>query len=191
MSTHPSETARDRATLIRIASGDRIALGELYDRYGAHLLAVADRMLGSRGEAEDLVHDVFVEVWQAAGQYDPARGTVRTWLSLRTRSRALDRIRSPARRRSVDWEAVTASRLEAKDVDAGTALDAARVHPILAELPETQRQVLMLGYFEGLTCSEMAEELQIPIGTVKSRVAAALRKMREKLAPPVGAGGAS
>ena len=92
-----AQAERDERLIAAVAEGNRDALGELYDRFAPSMLAVALRMLGSSREAEDVVQDVFLEAWQRAAHYDRARGTVRTWLMLRLRSRTLDRLRSTAR----------------------------------------------------------------------------------------------
>lgn len=167
----------DADLLSAMARGDSDALGHLYDRYASLLLATAIRILGGRREAEDLVHDVLMEVWQKCADYDQGRGSVRTWVLIRLRSRALDRCRRAGR---VRLEAIE----EGDDLgpaggdEPGQNLDHARVRRALDELPAAQRQVLELGYFEGLSASEIAERLAIPIGTVKSRTAAGLTKLR-------------
>ena len=128
---------------------------------------------------------MFVEVWRRAGDYDPERGSVASWLRVRMRSRALDRVRSPARRRSQPLEAASEPMHEA---DAERAADGASLRAALGELPSEQRAVLWLGYFEGLSSSEIAEREGIPLGTVKSRAAAAMAKLRAHLrASPGGA----
>jgi RNA polymerase sigma-70 factor, ECF subfamily len=164
------------------AAGDRDCLAGLYDRYAPALLAIGRRILGDRREAEDLLHDVFIEVWRQAGDYDESRGTVRAWLLMRMRSRALDRRKSAALSKRADLPApdqiadVAADARGGEDPALGPDRDAVR--RALAELPAEQRQVLELGYFEGLSSSEIAERVCAPIGTVKSRVAAALSKLR-------------
>ena len=134
-----------------------------------------------RREAEDLLHDVFLEVWRTAKDYDPERGRVRTWLTIRMRSRALDLQKSARVSRNVGDDSVI-DRV-ASDSDIADSPDRSRVRKALASLPVEQRQVLELGYFEGLSCSEIAERIGTPIGTVKSRVAAALGKLRQSLGP--------
>lgn len=168
----------DKALIIRVARGDRDALAVLYDRHGSLMLALGVRILKDRGEAQELLHDVFLEAWKRAGDYDPARGTVRTWLTLRMRSRCLDRVKSAGRSRTRPageaLEALSgtiASRAESRT-------DASRVRGALDQLPAEQRRILELGYFHGLSCSEMATELEIPVGTVKSRLHAAMKKLR-------------
>jgi RNA polymerase sigma-70 factor, ECF subfamily len=171
----------DDADLIKqVAEGDRAALGTLYDRFAPAMLAVGQRIVGGPREAEDLVHDVFLEAWLRARYYDPARGSVRTWLMLRLRSRALDRRRSAQRGRSMDVDDL---KLEAKPTDGGpgAGADARRVRGLLAELPAEQRTVLELSYFQGCTCAEIATTLDIPIGTVKSRMSRAIAQLRASL----------
>ncbi len=161
------------------AAGDRDCLAELYDRYASACLAIGRRILGDRREAEDLLHDVFLEAWRQAGDYDEGRGTVRSWLLMRMRSRALDRRKAAAFARRADLPANdSAGEVAAPLEDPTLGPDRSAVRRALALLPVEQRQVLELGYFEGLSSSEIAERVQAPIGTVKSRVAAALAKLR-------------
>jgi RNA polymerase sigma-70 factor, ECF subfamily len=164
------------------AGGDRDCLAALYDRYAPALLAIGRRILGDRREAEDLLHDVFIEVWRQAGDYDEARGSVRGWLLMRMRSRALDRRKSAAISKRADLPAPDAVVDVHGDAQGGEdptlAPDRQAVRRALEQLPAEQRQVLELGYFEGLSSSEIAERVRAPIGTVKSRVAAALSKLR-------------
>jgi RNA polymerase sigma-70 factor (ECF subfamily) len=171
--------------LVRAAAkGDSQALAGLYDRYASVLLAVGQRILGNAREAEDLLHDVFLEVWRRAGDYDRARGSVRAWLLMRMRSRALDRKRAQGRSRVVLLENGNIPEVEASPADdPSLAPDRHVVRRAIAELPEEQRVVLELGYFEGLTSTEIAVHVDIPVGTVKSRVARGLSQLREVLGP--------
>ncbi|UJR82263.1 sigma-70 family RNA polymerase sigma factor [Sandaracinus amylolyticus] len=170
---------QDAALVLSIAAGDRDALATLYDRHAGALLALGLRILRERREAEDLVHDVFLEVWRRAHSYDPSRASVRAWLVLMMRSRSLDRRKSHAFARSAPL--AHDPRVAPASESPAVLLDRARVAAALAALPEAQRDVLVLGYFEGLSSSEIAERLGAPIGTVKSRVAAALKALRERL----------
>jgi RNA polymerase sigma-70 factor, ECF subfamily len=166
----------------RIANGDRPALALLYDRYAAILLAMGRRVLADAREAEDLVHDVVLEIWRSAGDYDPARGSVRAWILMRMRSRSLDRKKAPRVSRKVALDdAGVEGRAEEAAEDPHFAPDRSRVRRALAALPAEQRAVLELGYYEGLSSTEIAARQDIPIGTVKSRVAAALAKLRAGL----------
>jgi len=175
-----NDAETDVEVLRRVAQGEREALGILYDRHAGLMLALALRILGVRRDAEDLLHDVFLEAWRHAGDYDATRGSVRNWLLLRMRSRSLDRARSHAFSKSdalLPEQAETA-RTSAQD-RLELRIDAARARELLDALPEAQRQVLELGYLEGLSFTEIADTLGIPVGTVKSRVSAAMIKLRE------------
>ena len=169
----------DIALMTAMANGDRAALAALYDRHAPTLLALGLRIVKHRGEAEDLLHDVFLEAWRNAKSYDLNRGRVRTWLVIRMRSRALDVLKSARVSRRTDDERV-AERVIGDD-DPSASPDQRRVRAALAEVPPDQRAILELAYFEGLSCSDIATRLTIPIGTVKSRLAAALTKLRNTL----------
>jgi RNA polymerase sigma-70 factor (ECF subfamily) len=173
--------ALDAQLVQAVAEGDREALGMLYDRFAPAMLAVAQRIVGSAREAEDLVQDVFLEAWQRARHYDSARGSVRTWLMMRVRSRGLDRLRAQKRAPSVDLETAQIATREAEREDASSARDARVLRTALGELHEDQRTVLELGYFAGYSCSEIAARLEIPIGTVKSRMSRAVAELRARL----------
>ncbi len=144
------------------------------------MLALARRILGSQADAEDLVHDVFIEAWRHAADYDPDRGSVKAWLVLRTRSRAVD-IRRSAARTMVDYDSRELARLCAWSEDAALGPDKQRVRQLLRSLPKEQSDVLLLGYFEGLSSTEIAERISAPVGTVKSRIASALARLRAAL----------
>ena len=146
----------------------------------------AKRMLGDKGGAEDLVHDVFMEVWRNCDNYDPHRATVRTWILVRLRSRALDRLRSASVRREVTTDDVAPTEAAPMVEDPALAPDRAAVVQALADLPEEQRLVIELSYFHGLSSSEIAERMGSPLGTVKSRTAAGLAKIRSAM--QIGAG---
>ncbi len=169
----------DLELIRRAARGDRAAIGDLYDRHAVELRGIGDRIVG-RGDAEDLVHDVFVEAWQRAGDYDPRRGTVRAWLRVRMRSRCLDRVRRPVNKHAValdDSEHGGHHRQTAVVRCPEPALVGA-----LTALPDDQATVVNLRYVLGMSCGEIAAQLEVPVGTVKSRLAAALGKLRGRLA---------
>jgi len=178
------DTDLDVELLRRIAGGDQAALGALYDRHSGIMLGLAVRILGVPRDAEDLLHDVFLEAWRHAGDYDAARGSVKSWLLLRMRSRCLDRKRSHAVSK-LDDTPVEQVALIGRGESADTLqqqIDGSRALAMLDMLPDGQRQVLVLGYLHGLSFSEIADELGIPIGTVKSRVSAAMHTLREGFA---------
>jgi RNA polymerase sigma-70 factor (ECF subfamily) len=173
----------DAELVVAVARGERAALGALYDKYATFLMSLAVRIVRDRREAEDLLHDVFLEVWRTAVDYDPDRGKVRTWLAIRMRSRALDRQKSArVSRQSGDdtvLDRVAAEPGAGGAVDSGP--DQTRVRRALGGLTDDQRQVVELAYFEGLSCSEISASISIPVGTVKSRMAAAMAKLRTEL----------
>ena len=178
----------DEQLVRAMAQGDAEALGQLYDRFAPSMIALARHLLASSGDAEDLVHDVFLEAWRHAAEFDRSRGTVRGWLTIRTRSRALDLLRSAAvSRRVATKDDIWQNLPNADAADHTLSPDANRVRRVLAELPIEQRTVLLLGYFRGLSSSEIAEHVNVPVGTVKSRVASALSKLRSALGEPQGA----
>ncbi|HEY2404781.1 MAG TPA: sigma-70 family RNA polymerase sigma factor [Polyangiaceae bacterium] len=163
-----------------MARGDTAAIAALYDRHARQMLGLAERIAGGRPQAEDLVHDVFVEAWRCAADYDQTRGSVKAWLLLRTRSRAIDYRKSANVARTVVGADTLLATL-ADPVAEVDVTDRSRLRARLAALSEEQREVLVLGYFEGLSSSEIAERIAVPIGTVKSRVAAALASLRRSL----------
>jgi RNA polymerase sigma-70 factor (ECF subfamily) len=172
-----------------MAAGDEQALGLLYDRWEHTVRAMAVRVLADGMEAEDVVEDVFWQAWRQAGRFDAARGSAATWLLTIARSRALDHARTIRRRREdggLDELAPSAD--DALLADAIDPLEAAalgersvKLRAALAELPAEQRDVLVLGYFDGLSQSEIAERTGEPLGTVKTRMRLALRKLRDRL----------
>lgn len=171
----------DAHAMVCLQSGDRGALALLYGRHHVYLVAIGLKMLRSRAEAEDVVHDVFVEAWQRAGDYRPDRASVRTWLAMRMRSRCLDRVRSAAVARS---ETLPDGYDEPSHYSANQMprhIDGKRAAAAVNELPTQQREVLELGYFKGYSSTEIATELDIPTGTVKSRVRAAIGRLRGRL----------
>lgn len=169
--------AEDVAFVAAMARGDRDAMAGLYDRHASALLGLAMRIVRDRREAEDLLHDVFLEAWRHAKDFDPKRGRVRTWLAIRMRSRALDHQKSARVSRNagdVGLDIVPDERERSNP-------DHSRVRQVLASLDANQRRVVELAYFEGLSCSEIAARIAIPIGTVKSRIAAGLAHLRQSL----------
>jgi RNA polymerase sigma-70 factor, ECF subfamily len=180
--TNRRDGERDALLVQAMARGDREALGALYDRFAGEMLAVGQRFLGGAREAEDLVHDVFLEAWHRARHYDRTRGSVRTWLMLRLRSRALDWLRSARRADLVGFEETKDALAAGVDPDLASRTRRA-LYGELAELPPEQRVVLELGFFAGYSHAEIAIELEIPLGTVKSRISRAILALRSRLDP--------
>jgi RNA polymerase sigma-70 factor, ECF subfamily len=174
----------DVELLKAIAGGDESALAEVYDRYRVILFSLLLRILNNRQESEDVLQEVFLQVWRRAADFDETRGRPFTWLVTLTRSRGIDRLRSLAARERV---AIAGAREESELVS-DAAADAFRseqrglVVSALSQLPEEQKGPLMLAYFDGLTQSEIATRLGAPLGTVKTRMRTGMLKMRELLA---------
>ena len=175
----------DQASLARIARGDQHALAELYDRHARLVFSLALRILQERADAEDVVQEVFSQVWAQAGRYDPSRGAVAAWMLMLTRSRAIDRLRAkrsrPEAAAAADEAESVADLSAAQDVELLSAEQVTRLQRALADLPDAQRTALELAYYEGLTHVEVAARLGEPLGTVKTRIRQAVIKLRESL----------
>lgn len=177
--------ASDSGLVRAVAAGDERALAELYDRFAPVLLGLARRVLHDSEDAQEVVQETFLHVWNRAGSYDPGRSSVSTWLALITRSRAIDRVRN---RKVVDRTHA------AMQKETGPGHESARggarvleeerrrrVRRELGNVPEEQRRILEMAFFEGMTQREIAESTGIPLGTVKTRTLLAMKKLREAL----------
>jgi RNA polymerase sigma-70 factor (ECF subfamily) len=174
----------DVELLKAVASQDEAALAQLYDRYRVILFGLLMRILNNREEAEDVLQEVFLQVWRRAADFDENRGRPFTWLVTMARSRGIDRLRTLASRERV---AVAGAKEETEAVS-DAASDAFRseqrslVTSALAQLPDEQQRPLILAYFDGLTQTEIAARLGAPLGTVKTRMRTGMMKLREMLA---------
>ena len=168
----------------RVADRDGGALANLFEGHAPVTLGLLQRILGGRGEAEEVLQEVFLQIWMQADRYDGARSTPRGWILMLARSRALDRLRrrESARRREEiageeAGEAVSplgTERLESLDVKR-------QVSSALGSLSPDQRRCIELAFFEGLTHTQIAERLEAPLGTVKSRILLGMNKLRQAL----------
>lgn len=175
---------RDAACVRRMADGEQSGLAQLYDRHGRAVYALACRILADPAEAEDVVQDVFAQAWRQATRFDPGRASVAGWLLMMTRTRALDRLRAQrVRPRTAGADEVyePADDGPTPEAAAVSADQRTRVRQALEALDAAQRTVLELAYYGGLTQVEIARELGEPLGTVKSRLRAAL--LRAALGP--------
>ena len=170
-----------------IARGDEQALACLYDRYRVILFGLLLRILNSREEAEDVLQEVFLQVWRRAADFNELRGKPFTWLVTLSRSRGIDRLRSLTARDRIAKSSVTdpASAVSDAADDAFKSEQRGVLAGALKQLPEDQKTPLILAYFEGLTQSEIAELLGAPLGTVKTRMRSGMIKLRELLADKV------
>lgn len=184
--------AADIALIKRMALGDESAVGPLYDRYGAVLYALAYRIVAVPADAEEVVAEVFAQVWREAGRFEAGRGSAGAWLATIARSRALDLVRARSRRiriteKAAQSEPDDAPGMSRKTPDPASQAETAerrrQVAAALDTLAPPQRQAIELAYFEGLSHSEIAERLQEPLGTVKTRVRLGMQRLRDVLRP--------
>ena len=185
-----NSTSIDADLLTLIAKGDRRAFGQLYDRSSPVLFTLSLKMLGDREEAEDLLQEVYTEVWRKSVRYDDRRGTPMAWLITLTRSRGIDRIRARTSRGHGMTESIEDTPIADTQGHDPTPFDQqadaevrAFVRRALVELPAAQRQALELAYYHGLSHSEIAERLKEPVGTIKTRIKLGMSKLKTALQP--------
>ncbi len=182
--------AVDVALVKRIARQDPDALAAFYDRWASTVRGVVQRILSEAADVDEVVEEVFWQIWQQADRFDASRGRVPVWLLTVARSRSLDRLRARKRRRddvsdTLDDGSSRLDQFESTDeqVDPGEFADQrARVKTALLALPLEQRDVVALAYYSGLSQAEIAERLELPLGTVKTRTRLAFAKLRDSLA---------
>lgn len=177
--------ASDSLLVARIAAGDDRALAEAFDALGSAVYGTALYVLGDAVTAQDVVQDVFLDLWSRSVQYDCARGSLRTYLRIRARHLALDRLRSELRRagREERYERLNPAQPEPCPSEQVTAAEtASAVRDALGQLPPEQREAVKLAYFSGKTYREVAKTLDISEGTAKSRIRLALAKLETLLA---------
>ena len=189
MPVKPSPILRDPAVLsdgdlwVGLRKRDMASLEALYARYGSYVYALALRMLGRSEEAEEVVQDVFWQLWKTETAYEPARASFRTWLFAITRSRCLDRLRRHRSRSDSEMPRASGLGSAPSDPEQEAILAERQKHVVAAfqALPEPQRRVLEMGFFNGLTHREIAERLGEPLGTVKSRIKMGMDKLKDSL----------
>ncbi len=182
----PDESAAgaEAQLLGQVSGGDQDAFGELYDRFAPRVLGLVRRLLLDHAQAEEVTQEVFLEVWQSAGRFDPNKGRGATWIMTMAHRRAIDRIRSAQASRNRD------TRVGIRDLEPGhdevaenveVLIEHERVRAAMARLSEAQRQAVSLAYYGGLTHSEIAAEIKAPIGTVKTRLRDGMIRLRDDL----------
>lgn len=180
-----NNNTQDWQLMQAVASGDEMAAARLYDRFGALVFRSARQVLPTRSEAEDAVQEVFVRLWRTADRYDPARAKLVTWVMLIARRHLIDRLR---RRRvrplDLSLEGDPVGRERSASEDPGQLEADERSNVLLArieELPVLQREVIRRSYLQGFTLREVAEQLDAPLGTVKSALSRGLGRLRDRL----------
>jgi RNA polymerase sigma-70 factor (ECF subfamily) len=173
--------AADISLVSAIRSGDENAMGRLYDRYSSIVYSVALRVLGDTGGAEDVLQEVFMQLWRNPGVFDSTRGNLGAWLAVIARNRAIDVIRK--RHPETDIADVIVSVEPDMVGDAERARAMEKVRGALGEMPVAQRSALEMAYFEGLTHTEIAAKTGEPLGTIKTRIRAGLLALRKVFNP--------
>jgi RNA polymerase sigma-70 factor (ECF subfamily) len=175
---------RDKDLVAGTAAGDRSAFTELYRRYSPSAFGLALRILGEPAMAEEVLQEVFLSVWRRATAYDPARGSVRSWLFAQIHHRAVDAVRreeAERRRSHVNTEPDAHDGMDDVIEEGWLASRRGQVREAIESLAPEQRRVIELAYFQGLTQTQVAGETGVPLGTVKSRTLAAMRRLRDAL----------
>jgi RNA polymerase sigma-70 factor, ECF subfamily len=174
------EAATDWSLLARIGQKDEEALSALYDRYSGLVYSEAKRILRDRGAAEEILQDLFYQVWRTAERFDPAKGSLAGWLLVAARNRAISKLRRKSgAKEELDENGVSLN----ADVESRAAqnLLLEKVKAVMENLPEGQREALECAYFEGMSHSEIAEKTGQPLGTVKTRIRSAMAALKKVL----------
>ena len=190
METDPTRDLDAEIELLqRTGQGDRQSFETLYDRFSGVLFSTAYRVLNNQEAAEDVLQDVFIQIWEKAALYDPARGKPMTWAITLTRNKAIDRLRSTQRRNrmqdDVQRESETFAQFDDKSsFDAVSSVETGEmVRHAIQKLPKDQREAIELAFFSSMTQTEISERLKQPLGTVKARIRRGMMKLRDLLGP--------
>jgi RNA polymerase sigma-70 factor (ECF subfamily) len=176
-SSERHDVSQDLASVTAMKLGDQSALAELYDRYSSVVYAVALRVLGDTGAAEDVLQEVFLQLWRNPGAFDAARGNLGAWLAVIARNRAIDSLRR--RKPESDIEDVIVSVAPDLAGEADRSRAAEKIRAVLGAMPAPQRSALEMAYFEGMSHSEIAGKTGEPLGTIKTRIRAGLMTLRK------------
>jgi len=170
----------ERSIISGIRSGREEAMEQLYDRYSSIVYSVALRVLGDTGRAEDVMQEVFMQLWRNPAAFDANRGSLAAWLAVIARNRAIDALRKRRPESNIEDVVVAADLDLESDVARKTAIE--KVRGVLGGMPPAQRRAIELAFFEGLTHTEVAAKLGEPLGTVKTRIRSALQALRKVMA---------
>ncbi len=167
----------DAMLVSAIRGGDEAAMAQLYDRYSGVVYSVALRVLGDTGAAEDVLQEVFLQLWRNPGTFDAGRGSLPGWLAVIARNRAIDSLRKRRPEDEISDVVVSVEPDMVRGVEWSRTLD--KIRGALGTMPQTQRAALELSFFEGLTHTEIAEKTGEPLGTIKTRIRAGLLVLRK------------
>ena len=176
-SADPKGISPDSTLISAIRSADQSAMAALYDRYSSIVYSVALRVLGDTGAAEDVLQDVFMQLWRNPGLFNSSRGSLGAWLAVIARNRAIDTLRKRRPENEIEEVVISVETDFAGEVDRARAAE--KVRSVLGSMPEPQRAALEMAYFEGLTHTEIAAKTGEPLGTVKTRIRAGLTTLRK------------
>ena len=175
------KTISDKELVSRVRAGDQNAMGALYDRYSPLVYAVGLRVLADSAAAEDVLQEVFMQLWRNPARFDASRGSLGAWLAVISRNRAIDALRK--RRYESDIEDIVVSVEPDLASEADRSRAAKNVRDVLNGMHPAQRQALEMAFFEGLTHTEIAAKIGEPLGTIKTRIRAGLLALRKALKP--------
>lgn len=172
--------ASDLSLVARVRARDESAMGALYDRYSSLVYAVALRVLGDTGAAEDVLQEIFLQLWRKPAAFDSARGSMGAWLSVIARNRAIDALRKRKPETDIEDVVLSVETNFADNADRGRAL--VKIREVMGTMAGPQRSALEMAFFEGLTHTEIAEKTGEPLGTIKTRIRAGLLSLRAAVA---------
>jgi len=187
-SSRPPEQAL-RVCIQQITQGNEQALSQIYDSTSSLVYGIAIRILGDKADAEEVALDVYSQIWRGASGFRPERGTVLGWVTVMARTRAIDRLRSRKRRPEEELAAPVNDKPAATPSPEQSTIEKQQsllVRTALASLPQNQRELLELSCYSGFTHSELAQKLNLPLGTVKTRLRMGVSRLRELLAASPG-----
>jgi RNA polymerase sigma-70 factor (ECF subfamily) len=172
-----NQVLNDGALIAAVRSGNQEAMAQLYDRYSAVVYSVALRVLGETGAAEDVLQEIFMQLWRTPGAFDASRGNLAPWLAVITRNRAVDTLRKRRPQTEITETIVSVEPDLASQTDRGRVTE--KVRSVLKDMPAPQRQALEMAYFEGYSHSEISEKTGEPLGTIKTRIRTGLMLLRK------------
>jgi RNA polymerase sigma-70 factor, ECF subfamily len=179
-SADPNAMTSDVVLVTAIRSGDQGSMAALYDRYSSIVYSVALRVLQDTGAAEDVLQEIFMQLWRNPGAFDASRGNMAAWLAVIARNRAIDALRRRRPENNIEDVVVSVEHDLASEADRSRTME--RVRGALQMMPAPQRSALEMAYFEGMTHSEIAGKTGEPLGTIKTRIRAGLLTLRKALA---------